>query len=84
MECVSVRVSLDVLKYHDQKQIAEERVYLSLQLSGHTTLPKEVTTETQVKNGSRGNKETLLTGLLAKAAQVSFLTHLRATCPGVV
>jgi hypothetical protein len=66
-----IGVSTVVIKHHGQKQLGEERVYVILQLSGHSLSLWEVRAETQGRNleagGSRGHGRELLTGLLLMA-----------------
>jgi hypothetical protein len=48
MERGSLRVSIAVLKYHDRKQLAEERDYIRIHLSGPSL--REGRARTQAKN----------------------------------
>lgn len=76
-----LRVSIAVIKYHDQKQLEKERISFILQFSDHTPSLRKVRT------GTQGRK--LVTGTSAEAieecclltccpwfAQPAFLYHL--------
>lgn len=61
-----VRVSIGVIKYHDQKQFVEERVYFSLLKCPNHNLSVGNSGQ-EFKAGTRGHGETLLTDLLLMA-----------------
>lgn len=46
---VLVRVSIVVIEHHGNKQLREESVYFSIQLSGHSPLLREVRAGTQAE-----------------------------------
>lgn len=60
-----VRISIAVIKCHNQKQLVEERVYFKLTVPHHNLLLKEVRTGTEGKNLEAGTK--------AEAREESFL-----------
>jgi hypothetical protein len=68
--------SIVVIKYHGQKQSAEERAYFSLQFSDHIASLREVRAGTQGGNLEAGTEaeamEGVLTGLLSVACSAWF------------
>ncbi|CAO2609842.1 hypothetical protein LEMLEM_LOCUS14387 [Lemmus lemmus] len=51
---IAERVSIAGIKHHDQKQLGEERVYFTVQLSGQTPLLREFRARTQDRNPEAG------------------------------
>lgn len=74
-EFVSVRISVALIKRHDQKQPGEERLT--------TSRSHAITEGSQGRNGSRGLRGTLRIGSLFMAWSVSFLKHPRTSHPGL-
>lgn len=85
---VLVRVSIAMMKHHDQKQIGEEMVYLA-----YTSTPQFITKGSQSRNSHREGTwsqellqkpwRVLLTDLLPMACSACFLMEPRITSPGM-
>lgn len=86
--CLCLRVSITVIKHQDQKQLDKERLYFSLQLSGHTHSSAE---EKQCKLKADIWLQELeprpwrsgLTDMLTVACSACFLIMPRTTSQGV-
>jgi hypothetical protein len=78
-----LRVSIAVLKHHDQKLVEGERIYFILQFTGYTPSLREVRAGPQGRNRRRNHGTVLHTALLLIASSARFLIHLRTSCPGV-
>lgn len=87
MTCTLVRVSIAMIKHHDQKQLAEKRVYFILQLSGHSPSLRTVrvgTYDTKLKGGTGTEviEECCLLACPLWLTQFVFLC-IRTTFPGI-
>ena len=78
-----------MIKHHDQKQLAEDKVDIGLKLSGHIPSWTEIRTSTPArkecggKNSSRSHDRMMLIGLLFMIWSDCILTELRMTKPGI-
>lgn len=83
---VSVNVSIAVIKQHNEKQSRWEKFHFSLQLSGKTSLLRELKAETLGgresgdRKQSRSHGDVLPTGLLLIVCLVCFLIQPRTIC----
>ena len=83
-----VRITIAVMKHHNQRQLGEERVYLAY-TSISLFILKEVRTGTHTgqepgdRNQCRNHGQVLLTGFLFMACSACFLVAPRITSPGM-
>lgn len=75
-----IRIFIAVIKYHNQKQLREGRIYFISQLGGHIIILRKVRARTQERNLEAESRWTLLTGLLLMTCSACFLIAPMITC----